>query len=159
ALLGEARRVDVGRANSYPPCGKQVTAGRCVMNAQCRLLAVVALAGALATASADWLGFRGPGGAGVSTERGLPVKWSASENVVWKTKLPGPGLSSPVVTGDRVFLTCYTGYGVGKGDGDLKDLRRHLLCLDRKTGAIVWQKEIAPKFPETDYNRYMREHG
>src|SRR5258707_32110 len=78
--------------------------------------------------AADWPGFRGPGGNAVSDERGLPTHWSATENVVWKTKLPGPGTSSPIVLGERVFLTCYTGYGISKG-GDVADLRRHVLCL------------------------------
>ncbi len=128
------------------------------MNRKCRVLAFAVLLGSLTTAFADWPGFRGPHQDGVSTERGLPVTWSAKENVVWKTKLPGPGLSSPIVWGDRVFLTCYTGYGVGK-EGDLKDLRRHLLCLDRKSGAVVWRKEVAAKLPETEYNQYMRQHG
>ena len=70
--------------------------------------------------AADWPQFRGPGGMGVSSAKGLPVKWSQKENVVWKTAMPGAGSSSPIVLGDKIYLTCYTGYNVpGKGRGDL----------------------------------------
>jgi hypothetical protein len=52
--------------------------------------------------------------------------------------MPGPGTSSPVFVGDRIFVTCYTGYNVpGKPRGEQADPRRHLLALDRKTGKIV----------------------
>src|SRR5262245_3765857 len=52
--------------------------------------------------AADWTQFRGPHGSGVSGETGLPASWSATENIVWRTKLPGPGTSSPIVVGKRV---------------------------------------------------------
>ena len=59
----------------------------------------------------DWLRFRGPSGSGVSAETdNLPVRWSPSANLAWKAELPGAGVSSPIVVGDRVFLTCYSGY-------------------------------------------------
>ena len=61
---------------------------------------------------ADWPQFRGPNGSGVSAEKGLPGTWSAKENVAWKVELPGPGTSSPVFIGDRIFITCYTGSNV-----------------------------------------------
>ena len=52
-----------------------------------------------------WAQFRGPDGQGVSVEKGLPDDWSATRNVLWKTPIPGRGHSSPVVWGDRIFLT------------------------------------------------------
>jgi hypothetical protein len=62
----------------------------------------------------------------------LPVKWSETETLKWKRKLPGPGSSSPVLVGKRVFITCWTGYGLDRDNpGDEKELRRHLICLDR----------------------------
>src|SRR5687768_6440620 len=83
------------------------------------------------TAAADWLQFRGPGGQGVSDEKGLPAKWSASENIIWKTPLPGFGASSPITVGKRIFLTCYSGYGLEKGNaGNVANLRLHLVCID-----------------------------
>jgi outer membrane protein assembly factor BamB len=125
-----------------------------------RGLALGAVFVVVAAAGWDWPGFRGPNGSGVSNDRGLPVKWGPEENVAWKTELPGPGGSSPVICGDRVFLTCYTGYGLPRGGkGDIKDLRRFVLCLDRQTGKILWQREVETKLPENDYNRYISEHG
>jgi outer membrane protein assembly factor BamB len=123
-----------------------------------RLLAVALLLGAAAAAGANWPGFRGPRGDGVSPDRGLPVKWGPDENVVWKTKLPGPGTSSPIVWGDRVFLTCDTGREAARKN-DVAKVRRHLLCVDRKSGKILWQKDVPAKLPENDYNRYLQEHG
>jgi outer membrane protein assembly factor BamB len=123
-----------------------------------RLLAVALLLGAAASAGANWPAFRGPHGDGVSPDRGLPIKWSATENVVWKTPLPGPGTSSPIVWGDRVFITCDTGRLEAR-KGDVAKVRRHLLCLDAKSGKILWQKDVPAKLPENDYNQYLREHG
>jgi outer membrane protein assembly factor BamB len=71
----------------------------------------------IALAGADWAQFRGPNGLGVSDEKGLPLKWTATENIVWKTPLPGPGASSPIVVGDRVFVTCFTGAGEPQAGG------------------------------------------
>ena len=117
----------------------------------------LALTLALGTA-ADWPQFRGPTVSGVSAEKGLPTKWSAKDGVAWKTELPGPGSSSPVFIGDRIFLTCYTGYNVpGKPGGEQSALRRHLLSLDRKTGKILWTKDFEAKLPEVPRTR--DEHG
>src|SRR5947209_603339 len=127
------------------------------MHALYRWAAVIVLS-VLAPAAADWPRFRGPTGDGVGGDTGLPVKWGPKENVLWKTRLPGPGSSSPIVAGDRLYVTCYSGYGAGKG-GDVKDLRRHLLCLDAKTGTVAWQKDLPVELPENDYNRYIQEHG
>lgn len=68
------------------------------------VLFLIALGG-LAAAAEDWPGFRGPTGQGHSSERGLPIEWSESRNVVWKTRVPGLGWSSPVVADGRVWLT------------------------------------------------------
>src|ERR1019366_5643823 len=88
---------------------------------------------AFTTLGADWRQFRGPGGSGTSEETGLPVTWSEKENIVWRAKLPGPGTSFPIVVGKRVYLTCYSGYGLSafkKGDNEHEDpkaLMRHLV--------------------------------
>ena len=103
------------------------------------LFAPLLFAGAVTSVTAeDWLRFRGPGGLGLSGDTTLPTTWSDSQNLRWKTALPGPGSSSPLVVGKRVFVTCYSGYGVGGSSGEQKDLRRHLVCVDRETGKIVW---------------------
>ena len=71
-----------------------------------RFALVVCLLVSVAGASAEnWPRFRGPTGQGVSSETGLPTHWSADENIAWKTAIPGEGWSSPVVFGDRVFVT------------------------------------------------------
>lgn len=93
-------------------------------------------------AAGDWAQFRGPGGLGVSSES-VPTTWSASSGVRWKTPLPGPGTSSPILSGNRIFLTCYTGYGVpGQPGGSPDQVKRHLVCLDRETGKLLWNTEV-----------------
>ncbi len=125
-----------------------------------RWFALVALLAFVSTTAADWPGFRGPNGLAVSTERGLPIKWGPNENVLWKAKLPGPGSSSPIVVGERVFVTCYSGYGEVPGQrGDMAKLTRHLVCLDRNKGHILWQKDVPAKVPDTDWSKQVREHG
>ena len=112
----------------------------------------LALAAAPALA-VDWLRFRGPDGLGTSQETGLPADWSDTKNVVWRTELPGPGTSSPVTVGDRIYLTSYSGYALSIDDpGDMNNLMRHVVCLDRRTGSPVWSKEFKPQLPESEYS-------
>ncbi len=118
-----------------------------------RLLFVAAAVAALSAGGADWLRFRGPNGSGTSSDTGLPTTWSATENIVWRTKLPGPGTSSPIVVGKRVYLTCYSGYGLEPGEGDMNQLMRHLVCIDRNTGAIRWTRDFKPVLPESKYTK------
>src|SRR5262245_20101435 len=116
--------------------------------------------GACAALGADWSQFRGPGGLATSTEKELPVRWSSKKNIVWRTLLPGPGTSSPVTAGNRVFLTCYTGYALDAANpGKMGDLRRHLLSVDRGNGKILWQKEFQPRLPEHEYKGEGSYHG
>jgi len=110
-----------------------------------------------AAASDDWPNFRGPGGMGVSGATGLPLKWDADKNVVWKTALPGPGASSPITFGDHIYLTCYSGYFVPhEPGGSLDQLKRHLIALRRDTGEIVWNQALSAKLPE---EQRIRDHG
>lgn len=99
------------------------------------LLAIAAFSCIAASAAQgeDWPCFRGPGRQGISQEKGVPTQWSATSNVRWKTAIPGVGWSSPIVYGDQVFVTTATEEG--------ESLR--LLRLDRRTGAVAWDKEIA----------------
>jgi len=120
-------------------------------------LAVLACSMSLA---ADWDRFRGPDGAGTAEVSGLPTTWSDSENVIWRTELPGPGTSSPVIVGDRVFMTSYTGYGIDEAaPGEQSALRRQLVCVDRKDGKILWMREEEPRLPEQDYAGFLALHG
>ncbi len=106
--------------------------------------------------AADWSQFRGPGGSGVSDAKGAPLKWSDTEGLAWKTDLPGPGTSSPIVFGNKIFLTCYTGVAPGRG-ASLDDLKRHLLCLDRATGKLLWNTPVPADLPEQSGIR--EDHG
>lgn len=93
---------------------------------------VVTLAAIAGARAENWPGFRGPRGDGSSLEKGLPIKWSATENVAWKIETPGRGHASPAVWGDRIFLV-----------SALEDKQeRILLCLDRKTGRTLWQRTV-----------------
>jgi len=92
---------------------------------------MTALLALLSTARVDgqWTQFRGPNGSGVATGIGYPVEFSASKNVAWKATIPY-GQSSPVVVGNRVYLTA--------SEGD----RLLTLCLDARTGRELWRREI-----------------
>ena len=108
----------------------------------------------------DWTRFRGPNGSGVSASgAGVPVKWSDSENVKWKKELPGPGLSCPIVCGDRVVLTCWTGYAAGDEKSSIGALKRNVLCLDRATGDTLWSAEEAAVQPEDEYGGMFAQNG
>jgi len=120
----------------------------------------VALFSVVLFAGADWTRFRGPDASGISEDTGLPTTWSATENVVWKTPLPGYGASSPITVGDKVFLTCYTGYGLDRDEpGEQHALEHHVLCLDRRTGEIFWDKASDAKLPDTEYRGFVAQHG
>jgi len=128
---------------------------------QCWLIwAVVLLGGSCAGASAaEWPQFRGPGGTGVG-ESSVPTTWSDTQHLRWKTPLPGPGSSSPIVQGDRVFVTCYSGAG-GQGEraaGSAK-LVRHLVCVHKTDGGVLWQRDLAAELPEDAYEGFLTEHG
>ena len=90
-----------------------------------------------ATRAEDWPQFRGLRGMGTSAETGLPVEWGEQQNLAWKTPLPGEGSSSPIVLGDRLFVTCFSGYGLESGEsGTMDDLMLHVLCVDSTDGRI-----------------------
>ncbi|MBI1312894.1 PQQ-binding-like beta-propeller repeat protein [bacterium] len=113
-----------------------------------------------AAGAADWARFRGPNGSGVSADEApIPAEWSDSKNLQWKAELPGPGASSPIVVGDRVFVTSWSGYADGSDGGSLDSLERHLVCLDRKTGKQLWMSSVAAKLPEESYRGMFAENG
>lgn len=117
----------------------------------------------------DWPRFLGPGGSATSADDSIPLTWDDENSLRWKTPMPGPGSSSPIVIGDQVFVTCYSGYGVensGENSGgnsaigaSTNELVRHLLCLDRTNGKILWQRQIANQSREDAYQGYLTEHG
>lgn len=122
--------------------------------------AVTAVCFALPLMADDWPGFRGPSGLALSNDTNLPETWSDGQNVAWKTPLPGPGSSSPIVAGDRVFVTCYSGYGVDRSDpGDPKDLVRSVICVRLADGAILWRQSVPAALPEDPFGGMLADHG
>ena len=111
--------------------------------------------------AADWTRFRGPNGSGVSPDEAkTPTTWSDSENVKWKAKLPGPGLSCPIVIGDRVVITCWSGYAAGGEDqGSLEDLQRNVVCVHRETGDVLWSHEEPALLPEDTFGGMFAQNG
>src|SRR5262245_10690491 len=89
----------------------------------------VVLIGASAARADNWPSWRGPDNNGISREAPLPAKWSASSNVLWKVPLPGKGGSTPIVWGERIFLT----------SGDGRDLA--LLCIGAD-GKEIWKRKL-----------------
>ncbi len=80
----------------------------------------------------DWPGWRGPRADGTATDTGYPITWSATENVKWKTLIPGSGHSSPVVSKGKVFVTaCLEA-----------EKKRVLYCVDRTSGKILWEQVV-----------------
>ncbi len=89
----------------------------------------LALAFSLLAATAEnWPSFRGPTRQGISMERDVPLNWSTDSNIVWKTEIPGKGWSSPVVWGDRIFVTSTLA----------NDTKCHVICVDRKSGKLTF---------------------
>jgi len=82
----------------------------------------------------DWPSWRGPNANGMADGRNLPIQWSQTKNIRWSVKLPGWGTSSPVVQGNRVFVTSEV------EEGDKKSLLT--LCFDRKDGKELWQHDF-----------------
>ncbi len=96
-----------------------------------RLLGLFFLLPVVADAQ-NWPQFRGPNTQGHSAEKRLTLNWSATENIAWKTELPGEAWSSPVVWGDSIFVTTATEAGTSC----------RVIAIDRKTGAIRWNTEV-----------------
>src|SRR6266496_6326915 len=103
-----------------------------------RTLSLTCLIGSALAASGEsrWPQFRGPTGQGISHATNVPLHWSATSNVVWKTAIPGRGWSSPVLADGRLYLTT----ALGGADGAPISLRA--LCVNAIDGAILWNVEV-----------------
>ena len=130
------------------------------------LIASAALITAESCFSADspfWPRFLGPDGSAAAPADtptdAIPLNWSATENLQWKAQVPGPGSSSPIVWKDRIFLTCWTGYGTPDARGDVSKLTRHLLCYGLADGRLLWQADVPAELPEDPFEGFLTEHG
>ena len=143
---------------------------RCNLSFLCGLLSTLALAANQQSTSQNWPQWRGPFGNGISDSKNLPITWSLEKNIVWKTALPSWSGGTPVIWGDRVFVTSPTakpipangnrtqaqlrpvdfggfgGGGAGKGgygrgrDPGGSDLL--LICISKKDGKLLWQRKL-----------------
>jgi outer membrane protein assembly factor BamB len=129
-----------------------------------RIYAGFLVAGCLGVASAgdgnEWPQFRGPGGSGIAQDpksSGVPTEWDTTNNVAWRIDVPGLGWSSPIVWGNRVFLTTAVdaqgteepeeGFYLGKDRGGRGEHRWLVLACDLNTGARLWERLVHQAVP------------
>ena len=92
-------------------------------------------AGAASSATSEWAQFRGPYCNGISDAKNVPVTWSPEKGVAWNVEIPGKGWSSPVLSGDRIYLTSAVADAAG-------EIGLNALCLDQATGKVLWNREV-----------------
>lgn len=114
---------------------------------------------AVISPAADWPGFLGPKGAAVVKDAAIPLTWSEKENLAWKFAAPGPGSSSPIVVGDKVIFTCWSGYGDSDDAKDPTKLKRHLICLNLADGKKNWETIVPSTASEDPFEGFITEHG
>lgn len=141
-----------------------------------RVVRLLVLGGAVAMAIAgvsanSWPQFRGPGGRGVAEGANLPERWSATDNIAWKTPVPGMGWSSPIAIGDRVIVTSVISasetekpakglYFGGERPASTAEHRWVVSALDLATGKLLWSHEAhraVPAFARHLKNSYASE--
>ncbi len=129
-IAGEVGRVNGEKSTDHK---KRVQGEFMKLNGKSRLIAIVVVFFANSTlAFANWPDWRGPTGDGRSDTTGLPLKWSETENIVWKTRIHDLGYSTPVVWGDQIWLTTAT-----------KDGRTlYAVCVDLNTSRVVHDVEV-----------------
>jgi len=116
-----------------------------VISAPAFLAAACLVAMAAAVKAQDWQQFRGPAGNGVAADANPPLEWSQTNNIAWKVSTPGRGRSSPIILGQRIYLTTALETGVQRVNINGDDMQKatHVslgaLCLDRHDGKLLWQ--------------------
>jgi outer membrane protein assembly factor BamB len=126
--------------------------------------APVVIVGQSRPTTADWPHWRGPGHTGATTAN-VPLTWSDTSNVRWKVEIPGRGHSTPVVAGNRLFLTTAVPTGkktdvaptdqgrAGGGAGAGEEHRLEVIAIERQSGKIVWQQTAITAVPHEGYHR------
>jgi outer membrane protein assembly factor BamB len=127
------------------------------------LLILLAMLLAAPAQAEHWASWRGPNDNGMANGD-APTRWSDTENIKWKTEIPGRGHSSPVIWGDRIFLTTAIPVGTvaakpanagrfGGGEGPLVEHHFDVLCIDRNSGKLLWQRTANVATPHEGYHR------
>jgi outer membrane protein assembly factor BamB len=124
-----------------------------------KFAAVISIVASFSLAYAEnWPSWRGPGALGISSETGIPAKWDPSKNIKWKVEVPGLGHSSPIVWGDRIFVTTAVNNNSAENDfqkgfpmvnrkPDTGDISWKVLCFDKETGKLLWEKTAVTRKP------------
>ena len=117
-----------------------------------------------ASAAENWTQFRGPSGDGFSSAANVPLHWSGTNNIVWKVSIPGRGRSSPVILGDRIWVTTALERGTKRtliGPDDMQTAEHVTLnaaCLERAKGNTVWETTLF-EVVEPDPVHWMSDDG
>jgi outer membrane protein assembly factor BamB len=124
-----------------------------------KLAAVVLIITSISLAYAEnWPSWRGPGNLGISSEKGIPAQWDLSRNVKWKVDVPGLGHSSPIVWGNRIFVTTAVnsnpaeagwqkGFPQSNRQADQSEISWKILCFDTEAGKLLWEKTAVARKP------------
>jgi outer membrane protein assembly factor BamB len=127
-----------------------------------RFAAVILIIASFSLAYAEnWPSWRGPGALGISTEPGIPAKWDLSKNIKWKVEVPGLGHSSPIVWGDRIFVTTAVnsnpeeesfqkGFPRATRKLETADIAWKVLCFNKENGKLLWEKTAVTRKPIND---------
>ena len=108
------------------------------------IAAAILSSGASFASAADWPQWRGPNFDGSTAENQLPATFSKTENLKWVAEMPGPSAATPVIWGNRVFVS----------STDRKARSTVAMCLDRESGKVVWQHEVSPVYGQDDRSNY-----
>jgi len=108
------------------------------------LLFLAGCLAAVSTTAENWGQFRGPSFNGSTSEKGLPTDWSKTENVAWSFDLPGMSAATPIVWGDRVYIS--------SADSAARSLLA--ICLDRRSGKVLWQNKVADGYGRDEKSNY-----
>lgn len=107
----------------------------------------------------DFAQFRGKSGHAHDRQTNLPRQWSDSSNLQWKAEIDGRGSSSPIVVGDKVLITAYSGYGNPDQSGSQDSLVRQLFCFNLNDGKLLWKADVKNQQREDLYQGFITEHG
>ncbi len=126
-------------------------------------LFIFALSTTLFAQTEGWNQWRGPNQLGVTDVKNLPVKWDDGQNIAWKTELPGPGASQPVLWEDKIYVASFSGYTPGGMElgttRTASTMKFHVNSVDMNHGEILWETVLEPMNPIDQNARNVAHHG